>query len=290
MGSYVMPLAWVLGRSARVPIVLDLLVSQFDTEVTDRARLSRHHPKAWLLWVVDFVAMWLADLVVVDTEAHQGYFAKHFWLSPKKTVVVPVGCRQDIFVPQPETPARDEWIVEFHGTYIPLQGVEYIIDAAHLVEAKDASVRFELTGDGQTRAAVEAHAKALHLHNVRFFNRTSLRGLAERVAQADLCLGIFGRTPKAIRVIPHKVYECLSCGKPTITEDSPAVRKLLHHLDGIYIVPPGDAAALADAILSLKNDAALRLALAARARELTTTRLTPRVFTHALVAWLEQRT
>ncbi|TSC69900.1 MAG: hypothetical protein G01um101449_488, partial [Parcubacteria group bacterium Gr01-1014_49] len=40
MGSYLMPLVWYLARRRGSRIILDMLISQYDTEVGDRKRLS----------------------------------------------------------------------------------------------------------------------------------------------------------------------------------------------------------------------------------------------------------
>ena len=63
-------------------------------------------------------------------------------------------------------------------------------------------------------------------------------------AGADLCLGVFGATPKAARVVPHKVYTALAAGRPVLTADTPAVRELLRPGEEVWTMPPGDPDAL----------------------------------------------
>ena len=61
-------------------------------------------------------------------------------------------------------------------------------------------------------------------------------------------LGIFGASEKAQRVIPNKVFQALACGTPVVTADTPAARELLRDGESALLVPPGDPAALIDAI------------------------------------------
>jgi glycosyltransferase involved in cell wall biosynthesis len=69
---------------------------------------------------------------------------------------------------------------------------------------------------------------------------------------ADMCLGIFGESGKAGRVIPNKAYQVLSCGKPLITRDSEAIRELFpFQVPGILLIPPGDPDLLAQAVLDM---------------------------------------
>ena len=73
--------------------------------------------------------------------------------------------------------------------------------------------------------------------------------LIEYIWRSDICLGIFGSSGKAGRVIPNKVFQVIACAKPIITRDSPAIRELLGpDMPGVYLINPGDAEALLAAV------------------------------------------
>src|SRR3989304_3209708 len=91
--------------------------------------------------------------------------------------------------------------------------------------------------------------------------------LVRYIQKSDICLGIFGQTDKALRVIPCKVYNCLDIGKPLITARNEATEGVLSHKDNAILCRPGDAEDLAKAILILKNDAVLRDKIARNGRE-----------------------
>jgi glycosyltransferase involved in cell wall biosynthesis len=75
--------------------------------------------------------------------------------------------------------------------------------------------------------------------------------LVDWIHRADICLGIFGDSEKAARVIPNKVFQILSTGTPLITRDSPAIRELLDpEMPGVLLVPPKQPDALVDALHS----------------------------------------
>lgn len=144
--------------------------------------------------------------------------------------------------------------VHFHGSFIPLQGVDCIIKAAKLLE--NNSVRFNILGDGQTYPETKKLAADLGLKNVNFINRVEYERLPDYVNLGDVCLGIFGRTKKAGRVIPNKVYEYAAMRKPVITADTPAIRELFDDRDMLLIEPTPESLALA--IRDLKKDPVLR--------------------------------
>ena len=72
------------------------------------------------------------------------------------------------------------------------------------------------------------------------------------VAASHVCLGIFGTTEKARRVVPNKVYQGAAVGCAVVTSDTAAQRRALG--DAAVFVPPGDASALADALVALALD------------------------------------
>jgi glycosyltransferase involved in cell wall biosynthesis len=81
------------------------------------------------------------------------------------------------------------------------------------------------------------------------------RELADWIDHADVCLGIFGDSDKASRVIPNKVFQILAMGKPLITRDSPAIRELLAaDMPGVYLIPPADPEALVGAIRKFRSE------------------------------------
>ena len=76
-------------------------------------------------------------------------------------------------------------------------------------------------------------------------------------------------------------------GRSTLTDDGPAARSLLRDGKDALLVPPGDPDALAEALLRLRGDAALRARLSAGARRLWEERLAPEKVVAGLVEVLE---
>ena len=51
--------------------------------------------------------------------------------------------------------------------------------------------------------------------------------LRSHTLAADVCLGVFGRSEKAGRVVPNKVFDALACGRPVVTAASDGAREWL---------------------------------------------------------------
>ena len=285
-GHYLMPLAWRLARKRRIPVILDVFISLYETEVEDRARLSPWNPKAWLLWFVDWLACTLADMILIDTEEHRDFFVHRYHIARKKFLVIPVGCRTDVFSPHQDRQNSGTFLIRFHGSFIPLHGIETILHAAQ--ELKNDGVTFELAGKGQTLPAMQKHAEELHLTTVRFAGMKKLEEIPDFIAGADVCLGIFGTGPKAQRVIPTKAFEILAMAKPLITARSPATERVFHDRENVLLTQAGDARDLAEKIRELKSNAALAASIAQNGRTLFLEHFQPRTVVQPLVAWLEK--
>jgi glycosyltransferase involved in cell wall biosynthesis len=174
--------------------------------------------------------------------------------------------------------------VRFHGSFIPLHGIETILRAAG--ELKEENILFELAGRGQLSQSSEKLANNLTLSNVRFVGHVPLTEIPRFIAGADVCLGIFALTPKAQRVIPTKVYEILACGRPLITAHTPAISRVFRDREHALLVTPGDSQDLAAKILELKADPSLAETIAHNGYTLFAEKFQPRMVVEPLVEWL----
>jgi glycosyltransferase involved in cell wall biosynthesis len=155
--------------------------------------------------------------------------------------------------------------VHFHGEYTPFHGVRHILKAAKLLQGQ--GVRFQIVGRGITYEEDMQLAESLQLDNVRFIGNVPYDQLATLMSNADVCLGIFGDNYRAKLVMTNKVIEGIGMAKAMITQRNEPVQELLQHGESIYLVPPADPQALAEAILTLKNQPELRERIARNAHQ-----------------------
>jgi glycosyltransferase involved in cell wall biosynthesis len=248
-GYFDMPLVGAIAKLRRVPVVFDIFISLHDTVAVDRALRDADSLLGRLTASVDRIACRFANLILADTPTHADYFAKLTRVPRERFRVLWLGAREDVFAPRAGT-SPEPRLVTFHGTFIPLQGLETIVRAAKLLEPD--GVRVRIIGDGQERPRIEELIEELRPANVELTGVLPVERVPDEIAAASLCLGIFGTTPKAARVVPNKLFECLAMARPVVTADTPAIRSAF---DGeVAVVPAGDPDALAAAIRRLLAD------------------------------------
>lgn len=276
LGHFDIHLGRLLFRG--VPLVLDHFVSGSDTA---KDRGVSGPLRDLLLRAVDTAALRAATLVVTDTDEHLRLAPE--WAQPRG-VVVPIGAPDEWQAP--DRPAYDgsrPLRVIFFGLFTPLQG-PLTIGAALRLLAGEPGLEVTMAGDGQDLAATRRLAG--DAPNVSWLGMVPPEQMPALVAEHDVCLGIFGTTPKGLRVVPNKAYQGIRAGCALVTGDTAPQRDLLG--DVAWFVPPGDPEALAGALRRFVTDPALvsRLQAASRA---AAHRFAPEGVVTSLVAALRAR-
>ena len=242
---------------ARHPILFDAFLSTYDTLTADRGIISANSILGRLAFFLDRKSCQCASSIILDTAQHIPYFTNTFNISSEKFYSVPVGCNEEIFFPRQSTSEKIPSRVLYYNSYLPLHGVETVVEAAQILSKKP--IIFRLIGRGQTYEKIVKLAEQYKLKNIEFFPQIPLVDLPDEIASADICLGgPFGLSEKAHRVIPGKIYQILAMARPMIAGNTPANSDLLRHGETVLLTPPGDASALADAIMELHQDSSLR--------------------------------
>ncbi|MEZ5076264.1 MAG: glycosyltransferase family 4 protein [Solirubrobacterales bacterium] len=252
------PFATLFARAHRVPLVVDAMISLADTLSGDRQRVGSAVGRT--LHGLDRFAVARADLVITDTASHADYFVANLGAAPDRIGVVPVGAETEIFAAAP--PPTEEVHALFYGKLSPLHGLETVLEAARAPGAP----RMRLIGDGQLRGWLDAELARSCPPGLTYVPWVEYADLSAELAAAAICLGVFGTSEKASRVVPNKVYQAMAVGRPIITADSPGAREALVDGQSALLVPPGDPDALAAAMTRLAEDAELRTRLGESAR------------------------
>lgn len=135
----------------------------------------------------------------------------------------------------------------------PEKGIDVFLHAVARVAPDHPDARFTVVGDGDLRAPLTALAARLGLaEHVRFVG-ACCRGEAAVAAFDVLCV------PSLTEGAPLVVLEALTAGVPVVASTVGAIPEQVE--DAGVLVPPGDPAALAEALRRLLDDAGERFQL-----------------------------
>lgn len=264
-GYFVMFLAWILTSK---PIIFDSYISYYDG-LLDRHDYSRSHPRLIVALLVDKFSAMCANVVLTINNEYKKFFINVLKIPSRKMEVLHKGADETIFYPRAnfESSEKNKFYITWWGSYIPLHGVKYIIDSAILLKDQK-NIEFHLIGNGQLKEKTKQKVKDSNLNNVVFHDSMSIDLLINEISKADVVLGLFNDSPKALRCVTNKVYEAIAMGKAVITENSPANSEIFTHKENACIIPPANPQALASAIKDLLGSPELRTTLSEGALEL----------------------
>lgn len=205
-----------------------------------------------------------ADAISVHSNGNRDLLVRR-GTPAQKVHVVPNWIDTDALQPRPRENAfrrrhglDGKFVVLFAGVMGYAQDLECVIDAAALVR-HTPDITFLLVGDGAARPAIVKKAQTLGLRSVDFLPFQPLDTYPLVVAAADVCL-VTLQARVATPVVPSKILGMMAASRPMVASvplGGDAARLVREARCGIC-VNPGDASAIAAAVLQLFDDAALR--------------------------------
>jgi len=249
-GILTLPLAKLIHKK---PIIYFPAFSIYDTLVNDRKQVKKESLKAKFVHLADKLGCKWSDKIILESIEEINYFIQEFNLQKEKFHRLPLPADESIFIQQTVKESQKDFNVLFFGSFIPLHGLETIVESAILLK-KHKEISFIVCGDGQTKPQIKKIIEENNLNNVHL-GIVSKEELMKNLEDSDVCLGIFGSTLKAKKVLTNKVSQILASKKPLITMKSPATEEShLKSQDNCILIPPSCPEKLAEAILFLKNN------------------------------------
>ena len=262
-GQFDVFFARMLANRKHKPLVWDVLMSIYLVAL-ERQLDQVEDSSINFIRKAEAKALKKPDMLIQDTQPYADWLCETYQISPDKFRLLPIGADDRIFKPQPEGNNPDGLFrVLYYGSYIPNHGVSVMLCAAELLRGH-SDILFVMIGEGPERAGAERFVQQKGLTNIQFQSWVPQDELPSRIAQADVCLGAFGQTPQSLMTVHNKVYEGMAMGKPVITGQSPAIAAQFHSGEEL-LACPRTPQGLAERILQLKEDPALRARLGANA-------------------------
>jgi glycosyltransferase involved in cell wall biosynthesis len=264
---------WWLARVKRVPFVLevrDLWPESLTAVGMGDSGSALHRSLAKLAGFLYREA----EKIVVVTEAFKDHLVKRWAVPPEKIGIVENGVETAQFCPaQPDPSLRkqlgteEKFVVCYIGTIGMAHGLETLVEAAARLKAAAPGVHFVVVGEGAEKENVAAMARARKLDNLQFLDQQPRALIPRFITTSDACLVMLKRTPLFKTVIPSKMLEFMSCGRPLILAVDGQARKILQEAKAGIFVEPEDVEALTRAVLRLSTDRGLCEALGRGGRQ-----------------------
>src|SRR5580704_11870259 len=264
---------WWLARCNGVPFVFE--VRDLWPESVAAVGVSGHNSPLhrFLAKIAGFLYR-SCDRLVVVTPAFKEYLVEHWRVPEEKIFVVENGVETSLFsrlapnlAIRRELGAEGKFVASYIGTMGNAHGLETLLEAATLLRERAPNVLFLLVGEGAEKERIVSLARSRELTNVRFVGQQAREKIPAYITASDACLVLLKRSELFKTVLPTKMLEFMSCARPVILGVDGYAREVLEQANAGIFVTPENPAALADAVIQLADDPALRESLGRNGRQ-----------------------
>jgi glycosyltransferase involved in cell wall biosynthesis len=221
------------------------------------------------LWLERFLYK-RADQVIVNSPGYVEHVSSR---GAQRVELIPNGADPGMFNPldmgsqfRASNHLQNRFVVLYAGAHGISNDLEVVLESARLL-ARRLDIHFVLLGDGKEKANLQARARELGVRNVTFLPPVAKSAMGAALAGADACLAILKPLEAYKTTYPNKVFDYMAAGRPVILAIDGVIRQVVEAANCGVFCEPGNAQALAEAVLELAadRDAALRKGLAGRA-------------------------
>jgi peptidoglycan/xylan/chitin deacetylase (PgdA/CDA1 family)/glycosyltransferase involved in cell wall biosynthesis len=190
-----------------------------------------------------------ADAVVAVSENLRNKITG-FGVPADRVHVVPRGVDGDIFSPGNRLEARrrlkipeQDRMILWVGRMVPVKGLDVLMEACDPLRRQGLKFKVYLVGEGPLRKELESDCRTRGLTDtVKFVGPVLHDQLPDWYRAADLTV-----LPSRSEGIPNALRESLACGTRFVASRVGGIPEIAHE-PANRLVPPGDGAALADAL------------------------------------------
>jgi glycosyltransferase involved in cell wall biosynthesis len=192
----------------------------------------------------------LSHVITVSEQSKQDV-AKEFAIPIQRLHVVPNGIDTDMFRPLPDVKRDENRIITTTSSDVPIKGLRYLLEAVASI-AKERSINVTVVGTPRNDKGVGKLVRKLGLDRfVEFTGRIEDKDFAPYYARATLAV-----VPSLYEGFGFPAGEAMACKTPVVSTTGGALPEVVG--DAGVLVPPGDAKALEQAIVSLLDDSERR--------------------------------
>jgi len=215
-----------------------------------------------------------ADRIVVVTPAFRDRLIEDWHVPAAKIDIVQNGVETDMFSPVASEPnfleklgLKGKFVASYIGTMGNAHGLETLLEAAARLQTQNPQIVFLLIGEGAEKERIKAQAHSRNLRNVVFLDQQPREKIPSFIAASDACLVLLRKTDVFKTVIPTKMLEFMSCGRPVILGVDGQARQIVEEAEAGVVIEPENASALVEAIHYLAQNRQSGVRLGKKGRE-----------------------
>ena len=267
--------AWLIARfrGRHIPFIFEIRDLWPESAITTHV-LRRKSLLTKMLFALERWACRIADLINVLTPAFRDDLIKRSLAQTEKVVFVPNGADPDFFRPGPRNNAvrreygwGDRFVVMYTGQHGRANAVGQLLDAAGLLGDRP-DVLIACVGNGPEHSGLREEARRRNLSNIFFCGSQPKERMPDFVNACDVGAAVLQNNPTFLTVYPNKVFDYMSCERPTLLAIDGVARQLVcdEARAGVF-AEPENADSLATAIRRLADDPEGRREMGRRGRE-----------------------
>jgi colanic acid biosynthesis glycosyl transferase WcaI len=263
--------AWWISLVKRAPFVFE--VRDLWPESLDAVGVGGEQTK--LYRILKRVSAFLyehSDHIVVVTPAFKEEIIRNYRIPEEKISIVNNGVETELFSPNGDDVRHqlglgDGFVVGYIGTMGFAHGLNTVLDAAAILRRSAPEVRFLLVGEGADKSRLKALIAQRNLNNLLLLDGQPREKIAAMIRSVNACLVPLRKSDVFKTVIPTKMLEFMSCGRPVILGVEGQAQEIVEAARAGICIEPENPQQLAAAILKLKSDAQLTRTLGINGRD-----------------------
>jgi glycosyltransferase involved in cell wall biosynthesis len=145
--------------------------------------------------------------------------------------------------------------------------LDTVIEAAKQLRTVLPDAMILLVGEGADKERIRALAVSEGLTNLQFVDQQARERIPAFINASDVCLVLLKKTELFKTVIPTKMLEFMSCGRPVILGVDGQARQIVEEARCGIVVEPENASELVSTVRKLAADTNLRQTLGESGRK-----------------------
>ena len=247
--------AWVIHRLTRIPF--SITAHAHDLYVNRTMLVPKLREAVFVVTISEFNRRFLSTVIGE-------------WTTPKVHVIrCGVRAPGQRVTASPRRPGQRLEIMSV-GSLQEYKGFSVLLDALRLLHDRGVSFRCRIIGEGGNRPALERQIERLGLHHVvELLGARTEEEVEQLLASAHCYVQPSVWTPSGKgEGLPVALMEALAASLPAVASSMSGIPELVREGESGWLVPPGDAGAIAAALEEINASPDRAFAIAARGRDL----------------------